>query len=130
MNLDITGVGAVAGFLGKIVDKIFPDAGQADKIKAELILAQQSGDLQLALGQLAINKAEADSTNWFVAGWRPYIGWVCGTGLAYSFLIFPLLHVLLPSLQSLDANTLLTCLGGLLGMGSLRTVEKIKDVAR
>lgn len=128
--MDITGVGSIADFLGKVIDKVFPDANQAAKLKAELMLAEQSGELQTAMGQIGINLEEAKSTNWFVAGWRPFIGWVCGAGLAYSFLLYPLLHVLIPTLQTLDANTLLSCLGGLLGLGSLRTVEKIKEVAR
>ena len=71
----------------------------------------------------------------FVAGWRPFIGWVCGSGLVYSFIAQPLLAWasgiwVFPAPPVLDLSTLLTVLGGMLGLSSLRTVEKINGVAR
>ena len=85
-------------------------------------------------GQMAINQVEAASSSVFVSGWRPFVGWVCGFGLVYSFIGQPLLawgsvnwNFTIP--PTLDIGTLLTILGGMLGLGSLRTVEKVKGVA-
>ncbi len=85
---------------------------------------------KLPLAQIAVDEAEARSTNWWVAGWRPYIGWICGTGLAYQFLFMPIAngfvatHPFLP----LDTGTLTTCLTGMLGLGAMRTFEKHSGV--
>jgi len=119
---------------GKLIDRLWPNPAEAEKAKYELFKLQQSGELQLAIGQLEINKEEAKSGSLFVSGWRPFVGWTCGFGLVYSFLGQPLLSWAssiygfnIP--PTLDLGTLLTVLGGLLGLGSLRTVEKINGVA-
>lgn len=129
MALDITGIGSVAEFFGKLVDKIFPDANQAAAAKAAYLQAEQSGALQTVLAQLEINKVEAASTSWFVAGWRPFVGWVCGFGLCYQFLFFPMFSKVL-QITPLDASALTALLTGMLGFGALRTVEKYNEVAR
>lgn len=103
------------------VNKIWPD--KTEQEKAELAAA-----VSLIQGQLDINREEAKSLNWFVAGWRPYIGWICGTGLGYQFLIYPILIAFLPKIVQLDMGTLLTLLLGMLGLGGLRSFEKIKGV--
>jgi hypothetical protein len=104
------------------VNKIWPD--KSDQEKQQLAAA-----VTLVQGQLDINKAEAISTSWFVAGWRPYIGWICGTGLLYQFLVYPILIAFVPKIVQLDMGTLLTLLTGMLGIGGLRTFEKINGVA-
>lgn len=119
---------------GKLIDRIWPDPTAAANAKFELFKLQQSGELSAIAGQLEINKVEAANPSMFVSGWRPYVGWVCGTGLFYSFLGQPLLSWAaaicnVPIPPTLDMGTLLTVLGGLLGLGSLRTVEKINGVA-
>lgn len=87
-------------------------------------------------GQIDTNKVEAANPNMFVAGWRPYVGWVCGTGFAIQFVVAPIAEwgaalaghpVKFPEL---DIDTLLTLLGGMLGIGGLRTYEKTKGVNR
>lgn len=115
---------------GKLIDRLWPDPGQAAAAKLELMKLQQSGELAQMAGQLDINKAEAANANWFVAGWRPYIGWICGTGLAYQFLVYPILVAYVPSIAQLDMGTLITLLAGMLGLGGLRTFEKTQGVAR
>jgi hypothetical protein len=92
---------------------------------------------ELALAQIEVNKAEASSGSVFKGGWRPFIGWVCGIAFLYHFVLQPLLlftiavvGVQLPTLPEFDMGTLLTVLGGLLGLGSLRTFEKTKGVAK
>lgn len=128
MSLDP--VTALLDIGGKVIDRIWPDPVQAANAKFELFKLQQSGELQQMAGQMEINKVEAASTNWFVAGWRPYIGWICGTGLLYQFLFYPIAIAWFPKIQQLDMGTLLTLLGGLLGLGTLRTYEKLTGVAR
>ena len=120
--------------LGKIIDRVLPDKAANDKAKAELLQMQMQGDLNQLMGQLEINKAEAASSSVFVAGWRPASGWICNIGLLYTFMIQPLLtwasqnfHIMSPPEIPFDA--LYVLLGSLLGVGTLRTVDKIKGVA-
>lgn len=114
---------------GKLIDRLWPDPGQAAQAKLELVKLQQSGELAQITGQLEINKVEAASASVFVSGWRPFIGWICGVGLGYQFLIYPILVGFVPQIRELDLGTLITLLGGLLGLGTLRTVEKLNGVA-
>lgn len=128
----------------KVIDKLWPDPAQRDAAKLELLKMQQSGELaeltasvELAKGQLAVNRAEAQSSSVFVSGWRPAVGWVCVLGLLYTFLIRPMLawssgfaDTPVPVPPPLDMADLLTLLLGMLGLGGLRTAEKIKGVAR
>lgn len=124
---DLTGIGSVADLFGKIADKIFPDATAAAAAKAAYQQAEQSGELQTVLAQLDIDKAEAGG-NWFTAGWRPFVGWVCGFGLAYQFLFFPLFSHLL-NIVALDVSQLMQLLLGMLGMAVLRSQDKKAGVA-
>ena len=123
MSFDITGIGTVANAIGGILDKIIPDKTAAAAAKAQLLAQQDSEEFQLLLGQLKINQTEASSTNWFVAGWRPFVGWVCGTALVYQFILYPILGSSLP-FKALDVQTLVSLLFALLGLGTMRTVEK------
>lgn len=116
----------------KLIDKFVPDKAQADAAKLELLRLQQSGEL----AQIATNQKEAESSSVFVSGARPFIMWICGVGLAMQFLVSPLIiwgaalcgkTIVLPPL---DMGTLMTLLLGMLGLGGMRTVEKIKKVAR
>lgn len=132
---DLTGLGSVFDFGSKIIDKIFPDKTQADAAKARLLELHESGELQLALGQIDVNKAEATSSSIFVAGWRPAVGWVCVIGLLYTFLLRPILAwgssawgIEVPPM--LDMGDLFTLLAGMLGLGGMRTFEKLKGAAK
>lgn len=125
-----------------ILDKIIPDPKASADAKLELLKLAQAGDLaaldaemKLALGQIEVNKAEA-STDLFRGGWRPFAGWVCGIGLGYNFLVRPLLPWIVnafggnvPDLPEIDINTLMGLLFGMLGLGGLRTFEKLKGKA-
>jgi len=114
---------------GKLIDRLWPDQTQRDAARLELLKLQQSGELVQISGQLEINKAEAANPNLFVSGWRPGVGWVCVAGLAYQFLAYPIMVAWLPAITSLDMGTLMTLLAGMLGLGGLRTTEKINGVA-
>lgn len=141
-SLDAIGIGAVADFAGKILDRFIPDKAAADAAKLAMFEAMQKGDLaqlaastDLAKGQLEVNKAEAVNVNWFVSGWRPAVGWVCVMGLFYEFIMRPLAtfgaHLAGVALDapSLDIGALMTLLTGMLGLGAMRMVEKMNGVA-
>lgn len=121
---------------GKVIERVWPDPTQAASAKLELFKLQQSGELAQMAGQLEINKTEAASSNVWVSGWRPFIGWICGSALGYTFIVYPLLlwataawwpMVHPPALG--NDGMLYELLLGMLGMGSLRTFEKVKGVA-
>lgn len=133
---------ALFDIAGKLFDRLIPDPAAKAAAQMELLKMQQSGELaalaaetDLAKGQLDVNKAEASSGSLFVAGWRPAVGWVCVASLAYQFVLRPLgtfaaayFNHPIPALPGLD-ETLWQLLFGMLGLGGLRTVEKIRGVA-
>lgn len=117
-----------AGFdlAGTIVNKIWPDKTEQEK-------AQLAAAVALVQGQMDINKAEAASTNWFVAGARPFILWGCGFCMLYAALFEPVLRFVsvvmfkyAGSFPVLDTSLTTQVLLGLLGLGGMRTLEKIK----
>lgn len=125
----------IGPILGKLVDRIpDPNARAEAKEQAEAeLLSVISANIQ---GQLEINKAEAQHKSVFVAGWRPFIGWVCGLGLAWQFLGEPIvswiiayqqIDIVLPSIAS---DHLMELTLGMLGIAGLRSFEKLKHVAR
>jgi hypothetical protein len=118
-----------------LIQRIFPDPAQANAAKLELMKLQQTGELQQITGQLDINKTEAANPSMFVSGWRPSIGWICSSALAYQYLFRPIATWIavwsghtLPPIPGLDDN-LWQLLLGMLGLGGLRTFEKINGVA-
>jgi hypothetical protein len=118
-----------------LITRIFPDPAQAANAKLELLKLQQSGELASMTAQTDINKAEASNPSLFVSGWRPAIGWVCALALAYQYLLRPLsstiagiFGIVIPPLPGLDDN-LWQLMMGMLGMGGLRTFEKVQGVA-
>jgi len=114
---------------GKLIDRLWPDPLQRDAARLQLLNLQQSGELAAITGQLEINKIEAANQNLFVSGWRPAVGWVCVAGLSYQFLFYPVAVAYLKEIISLDMGTLLALLTGMLGIGGLRTMEKLNGVA-
>lgn len=128
-------VTAVLSIGSQIIDRLWPNPAERDAAKLELLKLQQSGDLAVIVGQMEINKAEAANSSVFVSGWRPGVGWTCVFGLGYSFIMQPLLAWgssiwFIPVPPELDMGTLITLLGGMLGLGGLRTYEKTLGVAR
>ena len=126
----------------QVLDKIIPDPQAAADAKLKALELAQKGDLaaldaelRLALGQIEVNKAEA-TTDMFRGGWRPAVGWVCVVGLGYQFLLQPLLPWLValfgaqvPPLPVIDNESLMVLLTGMLGLGGLRTIERVKGKA-
>lgn len=140
--MDLTGLGSVFDFAGKIVDKLFPDPAQRAQAQIELIKLQQSGDLarlaaetDIIKAQIAVNQEEAKSTNLFIAGGRPFIIWACGFAMAYVSIIEPIARFVaavgfhyVGAFPVIDTTITMQVLLGLLGLGSMRSVEKIKGV--
>jgi len=117
----------IGNIISKVADNI--DRFTLDKQeKAELIV-------EINKAQLEVNKVEAGHTSMFVAGWRPFTGWVCSFALLYHFILQPLLTFVLYSfgneivLPTFDMGTLTTILLGMLGLGGMRSFEKVKRSA-
>jgi len=137
------GADPMIGLISAILPSVMEVAGRflpEDKEKrAEAereIEAQLTAHLAAVdLAQIGVNQEEAKG-NWFQSGWRPAIGWTCGAAMALNFLIFPLASFVLAQtghlieLPTLDMSEMMPVLMGLLGLGGLRTVEKIKQVSK
>jgi len=133
MSLISSLIGPVTG----ILDKVIEDKDQKAKLSHEIAIMADTHAQQALLAQLEINKAEASSGSIFKGGWRPFIGWTSGVAFAYHFVLQPLLvfvltssGVDLPDLPEFDMSTLLTVLGGMLGIGGLRSYEKTKGLTK
>tara|TARA_R100000234_G_scaffold118019_1_gene97582 strand:+ start:354 stop:755 length:402 start_codon:yes stop_codon:yes gene_type:complete len=133
MSLVSSLIGPVTG----ILDKVIEDKDQKAKLAHELATMADKLSHEQQLAQIEVNKAEAASGSLFKGGWRPFIGWVCGVAFCYHFVVQPiiifivtLVGVNIPNLPEFQMNTLLTVLGGMLGIGSLRTYEKQKGLTK
>jgi hypothetical protein len=126
--------------ISQLLDRIIPDPQARENAKLELTKAENAQSLQemqLSLqadqSQTQINQQEATNSNLFVSGWRPFIGWVCGAAFAYHYVMQPLLAFIIANsgghvdLPKFDMQELTTVLMGMLGLGGLRTFEKIKN---
>ena len=133
MSLISTLTGPVMGILDKFVE----DKDQKAKLAHELATMADRLAHEQQLAQIAVNKEEAASGSLFKGGWRPFVGWVCGVAFCYHFILQPviifivsIIGVNVPDLPEFQMNTLLTVLGGLLGIGGLRTYEKQKGLTK
>jgi len=112
-----------------VVKTIWPDKSEQER-------AQLAAAVQLVQGQMEINKAEATNPSIFVSGWRPFVGWVCGGACAWNWIGLPIMKLALAvmdrqvNLAPADLSEMLPLLLGLLGLGGLRTFERVKGVAR
>lgn len=120
-----------------LLEKVIPDQNERQKLAHEIATMAQKYAHENAMAQIDVNKTEAASNSIFKGGWRPFIGWVCGTAFAYHFVLQPLLIFVMtylgypvPALPEFDMASLMTVLGGLLGLGGLRTFEKYKGVSK
>ena len=150
--LDVIGGGisglakdAAAGIFSGIADVIAKfkadptvSAQLAEKLREleiELEKAQLAAETALSEAQNKVNEAEAASGDKFASRWRPSIGWICGFGLGYTFILQPFLawgssnwHWVLPPI--LDINALMTLLFGMLGLGAQRSYDKMKGTVK
>ena len=120
-----------------LLDKFIEDKDQKAALAHEIATMSQKHAQELNLSQIEVNKAEAQSGSLFKGGWRPAVGWVCAIAFAYHFILKDLIIFGatfagsdLPELPEFDMGTLLTVLGGMLGIGGLRTYEKQKGLTK
>lgn len=128
----------------ELIDRIFPDkekqAAERAAAEAHLLelvqterMQERAQDIAVSLGQIEVNKVEAASDNLFKSGWRPAVGWVCVIALGFNYLAGPLLSWATGNLfgwtplPTLEISQLVFILTGILGIGTLRTVEKLKN---
>jgi hypothetical protein len=126
-------IGPVTGLLDKFVE----DKDQKAALAHEIATMSTRHAQEIALAQISVNQAEAASGSLFKGGWRPCVGWVCALAFFYHFVGQPLIVFVvaltgteIPDLPEFDMGTLLTVLGGMLGIGSLRTYEKQKGISK
>jgi hypothetical protein len=119
-----------------IITRLFPDPTEAAKAKLELLKMQQDGDLAIMTAQTDINKIEAGSSNLFVAGWRPFVGWCCGLAFLYATILEPFARFISKVIFSysgdfpiIDTTLTMQILLGLLGMAGLRSWDKKNGTA-
>jgi hypothetical protein len=130
--------------LDGLVGRFFPSKEKAQEFEAEFkrTLLSQEGEITKAAlaaqqAQIEVNKVEAASASLFVSGWRPHVGWVCGFALSYVAILEPIARFVAQVFYSyngafpvVDTTITLQVLLGLLGLGGLRTFEKVKGVDR
>ena len=123
---------SVVGIAGSVLNKFVADKNLKMKLEHELKTQLQTANL----AQIEVNKIEAASKSWFVAGWRPSVGWVCSLAMLYHFIIAPMMQFLLNvigiqvQLPEFDFSQLSTILMAMLGMAGLRTYEKKEKVTK
>ena len=128
---------ALIGPATKLLGKFIEDKDTKNKLAHELATMAERHAQELAKSQIEVNKAEAQSRHWFVASWRPFIGWTCGIALMWHFVLSQFIlffatmfGVDLPALPEFDMGSLMTVLMGMLGLGGLRTFEKYKGMTK
>jgi|TARA_R100001129_G_scaffold182685_1_gene163682 hypothetical protein len=126
-------IGPVTGLL----DKFIPDADEKAKLAHEIATMAEKQAHEANMGQLEINKMEAQHRSVFIAGWRPFLGWGLSFAMIWHFVLVPMISfgfayggIEAPELPAFDMNSLMTVLMGMLGLGGLRTFEKTKGLAK
>lgn len=127
--------------LGTLIDRLIPDKAEAEKARLDMEAALQQAAVQGDLAQVEVNKIEAGHSSVFVAGWRPFIGWVCGVALGLYYIPMFIIGMglwiwacvqggqLVPR-PELGVAEIIGLVMSLLGMGALRSFEKVRGVAR
>ena len=113
----------------KLLDKVIEDKDQKNALAHEIATMAERHAQELAQGQLEVNKVEAAHKSLFVAGWRPAIGWVCALGLFYNVILANIIGIWI-DLPEIDTTLLVPVLMGMLGLGAMRSYEKVQGVSR
>ena len=114
-------IGPVVGLL----DKFIPDADLRTKLAHQVATMEESHAQEIALAQIKVNEADAKG-NWFQSSWRPAIAWVCVLGFLINYLVSPLCAGFGIDIPQANTGTMLPVLMGMLGLGSMRTIERLK----
>ena len=129
-------ISSLIGPATSLLDKFIEDKAQKMALAHEISTMAERHAQELAKGQLEVNKVEAASKSMFVAGWRPFIGWVCGIGFLANFILIPMANFGLAlaevsiTIPMIDTTQMMPVLMGMLGLGAMRTVEKVQKVSR
>ena len=123
---------SVVGIAGNVLNKFVADKNLKMQLEHELKTQLQTANL----AQIEVNKIEAASKSWFVAGWRPSVGWVCSLAMMYHFILAPMIQFAISiagiqvDLPEFEFSQLSTILMAMLGMAGLRTYEKKEKVTK
>jgi hypothetical protein len=129
-------LGSLIAPVSQLLDKVIEDKDQKAALAHEIATMAERHAQEQVMAQIEVNKIEAQSPSLFVSGWRPAIGWICALGMAGNFITIPFTNMILEiagydvALPLIDMETLLPVLLGMLGLGAMRTVEKVKQVDR
>lgn len=129
-------INPIIGLITSIIGRVWPDKTEQAKAELAAALAEDKNLTDLLTGQMQINAAEAASPSLFVAGWRPFVGWVCASAFAWQFVCLPILLFISNAVghpipvPSFDISTMVTVLMGMLGLSTMRTYEKIQGVSK
>ena len=126
-------IGPISGLLDKFVE----DKDQKAKLAHDIATMAERYAHEANMGQLEVNKAEAQHRSIFVAGWRPFLGWGLSFAMVWHFVLVPMITFAfafagadIPQLPEFDMDSLMTVLLGMLGLGGLRTFEKSRGLTR
>jgi len=128
----LAAISALIGPVSAILDKVIPDKDLRERLAHEIATMAS----REAMAQIEVNKVEAAHHSMFVAGWRPAIGWICALGMAGNFLVIPFVNMALELSETgvlipmIELSEMMPVLMGMLGLGAMRTVEKVKAVSR
>lgn len=120
----------LAPSVGNIAEKFLDGKATKEDLDAAAASEELSAEVQLALAQITLNKEEAKAGSLFISGWRPFVGWTCGLAMAFNFLVVPVLMSFGLLFEPLDISVMMPVLLGMLGIGGLRSYEKVKKVER
>ena len=122
-------VNALIGPVSGLLDKFIEDKDQKNALAHEIATMSERHAHEALKGQLEITKVEAAHKSLFVAGWRPAIGWVCMLGLLYNTIIANVLSIWI-EVPEVDTTLLVPVMMGMLGLGAMRSYEKVNHVSR
>ena len=122
-------VAALVGPVSGLLDKFIEDKDQKNALAHEIATMSERHSQQALLAQLEINKAEAATGSLFIGGWRPAIGWICAFGLLYNTIIVNIAGIWV-DVPEVDTTLLVPVMMGMLGLGAMRSYEKVNHVAR
>ena len=132
----LSALSALIGPVSSILDKVIPDKDLRERLSHEIATMAEKHAQAQVMAQIEVNKIEAASSSVFVSGWRPAIGWICAMGMAGNFLIIPFANMALElsktgvTIPIIALSEMMPVLMGMLGLGAMRTVEKVKAVSR
>ena len=122
--------------ISNLLDKLIPDKDLKEQLAHDIATMAERHSHNIIKEQIEVNKIEASNKSLFVSGWRPAVGWTCCLGLAGNFLVIPFSNFVMALAGSdiviplIDVSTMMPVLMGMLGLGTMRTIEKINNVQR